>query len=197
MDDVVSFLQTYEHVTNQLACIVRCFLGLDFLKVMYCAGALIGLHLVELYQSLTASAHTIYTNITPAFQQLYQKLIYTDAATRLKIYEPAFKCVSNERFKHSRYDEDICDTIAKIAGSFRPQVIKLLKMSSPSWLLVSKSKRGTYLDLETVRVYKAFSFQHGHTEAREGTNPQPGHRAECRLRELRVPSSLAVHLQRK
>ena len=40
----VAVLQKYEHVMNQLACIVRCFLDLDFSKVMYCAGALIVLH---------------------------------------------------------------------------------------------------------------------------------------------------------
>ena len=56
VDDVASFLQKYEHVTNQLACFVRCFVGLDFLKVMYCAGALIGLHLVEPYLSRTQSS---------------------------------------------------------------------------------------------------------------------------------------------
>ena len=40
VDDMASFLQKYELVTNQLAFIVRCFLDLDFLKVMFCAGVL-------------------------------------------------------------------------------------------------------------------------------------------------------------
>jgi len=35
LDDVTRFLQKFEQVTNQLACIVRCFLELDFMKVMY------------------------------------------------------------------------------------------------------------------------------------------------------------------
>ena len=46
-DDVASFLDKFQHVTNQLACIVRCFLDLEFLKVMLCIGALFGVHLVE------------------------------------------------------------------------------------------------------------------------------------------------------
>ena len=50
-DDVVSFLEKYEHVTNQLACTVRSFQDLNFLKVLFCVGALIGLHLVEPFLS--------------------------------------------------------------------------------------------------------------------------------------------------
>ena len=34
-DDVASFLDKFQHVTNQLACIVRCFLDLKFLKVRH------------------------------------------------------------------------------------------------------------------------------------------------------------------
>jgi len=40
-DDVASFHEKFEHVTNQLACIVRCFIDLKFLKILYCVGALI------------------------------------------------------------------------------------------------------------------------------------------------------------
>ena len=131
LEDVASFLQKYEHVTNQLACIVRCFLDLDFLKVMYCAGALLGLHLIEPYLSLTMSAEATYSKIIPAFQQLYQELKEVDVATLLQVQEPAFKFVSKERFQHTKYDEDICDAILKVATSFQPQVIKLLKMIIP------------------------------------------------------------------
>ena len=99
VDDMTSLLQKYEHITNQLACIIRCFFDLDFLKVMYYAGALIGLHLVEPFLSLTMAADTTYTKIIPIFQQLYQELLDTDACTLLNADELAFKCVSTERFK--------------------------------------------------------------------------------------------------
>lgn len=131
VDDVMSFLQKYEHVTNQLACIVRCFLELDFLKVIYCAGALIGLHLVEPYLSLTTSAETTYSKIIPSFQQLYQELSDVDPATLLQADEPGLKFVSQERFQHTRYDQDICNSILHIATTFQPEVIKLLKMIIP------------------------------------------------------------------
>jgi len=50
-DDVASFLDKYQHITNQLACIVQCFLELNFLKIMFCVGALIGCHLIQPFSS--------------------------------------------------------------------------------------------------------------------------------------------------
>ena len=40
-DYVASLLDKFQHVTNQLACIVRCFLDLEFIKVMLCIDALL------------------------------------------------------------------------------------------------------------------------------------------------------------
>jgi len=131
LDDIISFLQKYEHVTNQLACIVRCFVDLDFLRVMYCAGALIGLHLVEPYLSLTTSAQTTYSKLSTAFPLLYEELRSTDASSLLNVDEPAFKFVSKERFIQTRYDDDICKGILKEANAFKPQVTKLMKMILP------------------------------------------------------------------
>lgn len=85
-------------------------MDLEFLKVMYCAGALIGLHLVilvEPYLSLITSAGTTYSKIIPAFQQLYQELLDADQAALLQTKEPALKFVSKERFQQIIYKEDL------------------------------------------------------------------------------------------
>ena len=94
LDDVESFLEKIEHVTNQLACIVRCFLDLDFLKVLYCVGALIGLHLVEPFLSLTTSSQTTYAKLIPAFKTLYDDLLKTEPSKLMNIDIPAFQFVS-------------------------------------------------------------------------------------------------------
>ena len=65
-DDVASFLDKFQHVTNQLACIVRCFLDLEFLKVMLCIGALLGVHLVEPFLILTTSTAMTYSCFSTA-----------------------------------------------------------------------------------------------------------------------------------
>ena len=71
LEDVNGYLIKCEHVTNQLACKVRCFLDIDFLKALYCTGALIGLHFVEPFLSLTTPTNTTCSKLIPTFQQLY------------------------------------------------------------------------------------------------------------------------------
>jgi len=114
-EDIASFLTKYEHVTNQLACIVRCFLDMDFLKAMYCAGALIGLHIVEPYLPLTISTETTYSKLIPAFQRMCKLLSAS---------EPAFTFVSADRFRQTRYDDDVCEAISRVV------MLKWIKRSS-------------------------------------------------------------------
>jgi len=131
LDDVASFLEKFEHVTNQLACIVRCFIDLEFLKILYCVGALIGLHLVEPFLSLTTSSNTNYSKLIPAFQELHCDLTKTDPSDLLNVDKPAFKFVSQERFNQTKYDEDICIAISKTSSQFQDQVVKVLSMLLP------------------------------------------------------------------
>ena len=70
--NVASFLDKFQHVTNQLACIVRCFLDLEYLKVMLCIDALLGVHLVEPFLILTTS-----TAMTPNLFLLFNSSIMT------------------------------------------------------------------------------------------------------------------------
>ena len=130
-EDVSSFLEKYVHVTNQLASIVRCFLDLDFLLVMYCVGALIGLHLIEPFLSLTTSSKTTYSKLIPAFQQLYEDLSKTDPVLLLDVNKYAFNFVCEDRFQDSRYDDDICEAISRVTDTYRYQVVHILKMLLP------------------------------------------------------------------
>lgn len=142
MNDLASFLQKYENVTNQLACIVRCFLDLDFLKVMYCSGALIGLHLIEPFLSLTMSSATRYSKLIPAFKELHHDLTHADPAMLLNLDEPAFQFVSKERFLQTRYDDDICAELAIVIELYQVQLIKLLQMTLPSLAAGFEKQKG-------------------------------------------------------
>ena len=109
---------------------------------MYCAGALIGLHLMEPYLSLTTAADTKYSKIIPAFQQLYEELATVDADIFLNTDQPALKFVSLDRFQHTRYDDDICQAIVYVSSSFQPQVTKLLKMILPQLAVGFQKQKG-------------------------------------------------------
>ena len=126
-DDVASFLDKFQHVTNQLACIVRCFLDLEFLKVMLCIGALLG----EPFFILTSTAMT-YSKLIPAFQQLYHDLLETEPCKLLNLNKAAFTFVSDSQFTHSRYALEICRSIEAICEEYKPQVLKILKVILPA-----------------------------------------------------------------
>ena len=142
-DDVASFLDKFQHVTNQLACIVRCFLDLEFLKVMLCIGALLGVHLVEPFLILTTSTAMTYSKLIPAFQQLYHDLLETEPCKLLNLNKAAFTFVSDSQFTHSRYALEICRSIEAICEEYKPQVLKDTK-SYPtcSCRSISNTERG-------------------------------------------------------
>ena len=73
--DDVSFLDRFQHVTYQLACIVRCFIELEFLKVMLCIDALLGVHFMEPFLILTKSTVTTYSKLTAGPEQLLLDLL--------------------------------------------------------------------------------------------------------------------------
>ena len=63
LDNVISFLDKFQHVSNQLVCIVRCFLELEFPKVVLCIGG-------EPFLTLTTSTATTYSKLIPLFTAL-------------------------------------------------------------------------------------------------------------------------------
>ena len=63
---------------------------------------------------------------------------------------PAFSCMSIERFKHTTYDQDICDAKVKVAASFRSHVIKLLTMTMPKLTAGFQKQSGHRPTLETT-----------------------------------------------
>uniref|UniRef100_A0A0L8FLC5 Uncharacterized protein n=1 Tax=Octopus bimaculoides TaxID=37653 RepID=A0A0L8FLC5_OCTBM len=118
LDDVASYLVKYDHLTNQMACIVRCFIDLETLNVLYCTGALIGLHFVEPFFSLTTSTNTTYSKP--------EDLSTMDSNRLLNVHSPALGFVSSRRFQEIRYDEHICSAADAIATELKPEVLKVL-----------------------------------------------------------------------
>ena len=76
--DIVSFLRKFENIDNNLACIVRSFESVEFLRVFSLVGALLGLHLVEPFTKMTSSAKTNYEDLKIAFPTLYDNFIHTN-----------------------------------------------------------------------------------------------------------------------
>ena len=93
-----SFLSKYEHDTNNLACIVRSFDKVEFLKINLAVGTLIGVHLIEPFLSLTTPTNIDYMKLTISMKQLYCNLTSIKPEELLDVFKPISNVVSHKRF---------------------------------------------------------------------------------------------------
>ena len=95
---VSNFLSRFTNVTNSLACIIRSFEGLDYLRVLAAVIVVVGVHLVEPYLSLTTSSSTSCDKLENAFPTLYKNLTTTPPSKLLDLSSSTFSFISEERF---------------------------------------------------------------------------------------------------
>ena len=60
MEDLWTFLDKYEHVTNNLVCVLRAFQDVDCLVTFLLVAAILGVHLIEPFLALTYSNDVTY-----------------------------------------------------------------------------------------------------------------------------------------
>ena len=90
LEDIRSFLDKFEHVTNNLACIIHSFIDIDGLFLMALSAALIGQHLIQPFLSMTYYDALLFEKLIPASQQLYTDLLKTEPQDLLNLDKPAF-----------------------------------------------------------------------------------------------------------
>ena len=120
--DICAFLRKFDHVTNNLACIVRCFEDVEFLRVLCLVGALIGLHLVEPFVKITSSAKTTYADLKTIAPTLYDNFLNTDVNAFFQVTKPALSFASPEVFDAVKYDEPILSSITSACAVYKSQV---------------------------------------------------------------------------
>ncbi len=125
--DIVQFLRKFDHVTNNLACIVRCFEDIEFLRVFCIVGALLGIHLIEPFVKLTSSKHTTYDDLRIAFPRLYENLLENDVTEFFQFERPALDFISPSTFEKVKYADELVHSIEDALSYYRPQVEKVLR----------------------------------------------------------------------
>ena len=125
--DVAQFLRKFDHVTNNLACIVRCFEDIEFLRVFCIAGALLGIHLIEPFVKLTSSKLTTYDDLKIAFPRLYKNLLEDDVTEFFQFERPALDFISPSTFNEVKYAEELIHSIEDALSCYKPQVEKVLR----------------------------------------------------------------------
>ena len=139
---ITSFLAKYTNITNNLACIVRSFESLEYLRVLAAVGVIIGTHLVEPYLSLTSSSTTTWEKLITAFPTLYQDFSSVEPALLLDLTQPAFKFVSQERFSSCLYSEELLLPTKLIIESFRTEILSVLRILLPKLAKGWERQRG-------------------------------------------------------
>ena len=143
---VSNFLSRFTNITNNLACIVRSFENLEYIRVMAAVIVVIGVHLLEPYLSLTTSSNTNYAKLCEAFPKLHNDLVSANPADLLDLSKPAFSFVSKERFDNCVYDTSLLQPTLDVISEFSEEVIEFLRILLPKLAQGWDLQRGTIFD---------------------------------------------------
>ena len=109
VEDLWTFLDKYEHVTNNLACVLRAFQDVDCLATILLATEILGVHLIEPFFALACSVHVTYRELITAMQKLYENLTTTTGMGKLlDLSKPAFDFVNESQFKLRLWAQETC-----------------------------------------------------------------------------------------
>ena len=132
VEDLWTFLDKYEHVTNNLACVLRAFQDVDCLVTFLLAAAILGIHLIEPFLALTYSGDVTYRELIPAMQKLYENLTTTtDMEKLLDLSKPAFDFVNERQFKLRLWPKNLLDALSLAMEQNKPELVKIFKLVLP------------------------------------------------------------------
>ena len=170
---ISAFLSRYSNITNTLACIVRSFEDLEYLRILATVGAIIGVQLVEPFLSLTTSTNVDYNKLQTAFPCLYTYLVKIKPELLLDLTRPALSFTSKERFISGLYPKEIISSIESAIETYRGPVTSVLKLLLPRLATGWERQRGEMfgfgdgceiqgggtlvnMDQEKLKISKAF-----------------------------------------
>lgn len=139
---VTNFLGKFTNITNSLACIIRSFEGLEYLRVLAAVKVVVGVHLVEPYLSLTTSSSTSWEKLVQAFPTLYNDLTSTPPMNLLDLSSPAFSFISEERFKQCLYPTILLEPTLQVIQQYRGEVCRTLELLLPTLASGWERQRG-------------------------------------------------------
>ena len=129
---IQEFLAKYDTITNTLACIVRAFEECEFFTVLLTATAVLGIHLIEPYLSVTYFDTPNYEQLILTMRQLYEDLRTTNVKDLLDISKPAFKFIDADRFNHCiNWDKQVISSIKSNIEEHGTKVASVLSLMLP------------------------------------------------------------------
>ena len=121
------FLDHFRNIVNGISILDRSFIEIPILKPIFCAVALIGIHITKPFQALLIDPATTYSTISVAFPKLYEELKTVDAALLCSTSLQTFKFVSLNTFKKCIPAEDVCKAIDECCQTHKHEITQLTK----------------------------------------------------------------------
>ena len=151
LDDIADYLLKYQHVTNNMAILDRSFSGMgDVLKPIYCATALLGIHIMRPFQRLLVDVGTTYTTLLTAFPLLHQEMSITDPSLLLTP-EQVFKFLPNEMFKETLPKHHLLMNILECSREYEDQVVTIIGICLHKFQVGFQKQKGAIFGFGTSK----------------------------------------------
>ena len=128
LDDIASYLDKYRNIVNGITILDRSFVEMPVLKPIFCAAALIGIHITKPFQSLLIDCETKFSTLGLAFPKLYHELTTINPANMCNTSEQVFHFVTKEMFTSGLPDNEVCSIIDECAKEHKDEIVELMKM---------------------------------------------------------------------
>jgi hypothetical protein len=147
--DFKQFLSSHDYVTNQLACLVRNALDLEYIPIVTAVISAIGIHVVSPYHALTKSVHATHSRLKVTFTALHHQLQYNSVTDAFFTFEyPAFESIPVNLFQAVKldYSPEVVTSITDMANQNMEECITLVQMILPELANTLAMQRGKYYD---------------------------------------------------
>ena len=143
MDD---FLDENPKITNRMACIVRSFLKVEYLKPTFTVFAALGIQLIEPFYSATIAKGATHSQLKIFYQTPHDQLSRNVTEDFFTFKEPWFDCVPQNLFDavKASYSKQVVEAIESVASEYLPECITLCNFILPELKVVLGRQRRDY-----------------------------------------------------
>ena len=140
------FLDENPQITNRLACIVRGFLNVEYLKPTFAVFAALGIQLIEPFYSVTIAKGATHSNLQVYYRTLHDQLSQDVTADFFSFNEPWFDCVQQNLFEAVKksYSQQVVSAVTSIASEYIDECITLCNFLLPELKIVLGRQRRDY-----------------------------------------------------
>ena len=128
LDDIKNYLDQNQHVLNAISIIDRGFLDMEILKPIFCATALMGMHITGPLMAILLDTDTKYSTLMSIFPKLYNDMITIQPHHFLQTSECVVSFASTKVFKQKAPTAAILNSLNDCLQEYQAEVEKVLSL---------------------------------------------------------------------